>query len=732
MSTPTHSEDDEGGGIRPGDVLVALRRRVWLIVLFAAAGGLLAGLLALSRPNIYEATATVQIDPRKKTIVSLDAVLPDIAGDTPTIESQVEILRSRVIALRVIDALGLRTDPEFGGRPEPDGSASHRAEEAKSARSVAGPAASSIGADRPERDVVASIFLENLKTVRVRNSLVVEINFRSKDPVKAARIANTIAEVYIRDQIDMKTKATNLASELLSPKLDSLRSRLAEAEQRIARFKAEHGIFDVDGQSLAEKQLARVMEQSVLARNLTAEARARYERLQGAHVGSQGKQITEVLQSHTVRDLKDKVARASKNEAELLTKYGIKHPEIAKVRAELSDLQGQLRREVDQIVANVRNEYNVAAERERMLEESVTQMKEQQTVTKEVTVKLRDLEREADTSRRIFEAFLGRYKQTVETQDLHLPDARIVEKADVPFSPVAPKRKQILLIGLIAGLAIGAMLALALELARRGLSRPKDSEAMLGLPLLAEVPALKRQSDGFGDPATALRIVLAQPAGVVARQMRKLLERLSQRRSDAGPRIILVTASLPNEGTTVVASNLALQAVAQGQRTLIIDGDLRRSKLSEYLGLGSAHGLIDAIALGQEFESVILRDTASGLAVIPAGQVASVALPVHELLAAPGFAHRLARLKLHFETIVIDAPALLPVVDSRLLASYADEIVLVATWRRTPLDVLRKAVQVLGGSAALLAGVVLNHTDPVMHAKRPATRVGSRPARRAA
>lgn len=753
-----HTSEEEGG-LAIGDLLGALYRRWWMIALFAFVVTSIAVSVALILPNEYEATATVQIDPRKKTIVSLDAVLPDIAGDTPTIESQVEIIRSRVIALKVIDALGLRHDPEFGGVPLPAlpagqiaapptaealaaseaaADSRRRIESATTTRSVMGPDAASIGNDNPERDVVATEFGNRLKTLRVRNSLVVEINFRSRDPVKEARIANTIAEVYIRDQIDMKIKATGLAAELLGPRLDGLRAKVSEAEHSVARFKAEHGIVDTEGQLLSEKQLARIMEQTVTARGGTAEAKAKFEQLRDHLRGGASRNIGDVLTNHTVTLLKDQLVKSTKREAELLTRYGPRHPEMAKVRAEIADIESQISRETDQIIANVRREYEVAVERERTLENNLTQLKEQQSVTKELAVKLRDLEREADTSRRVFETFLARYKQTVETQELHLPDARIVEKADVPFKPVAPKRKQIVLIGLVAGLGLGTGLVLLLEFLHIGLARPEDAQALLGVPLLASVPMLKRQSDGLTDPRLSLRIVLAQPNGPFARAIAELRDQLDRRRRDSRPRVILVTASLPNEGTTVTAANLALSLAARGDRTLLIDADLRRSRLTQQLGLEQAPGLIDAIRCGHDFETVLLRDTVSGMAIMPAGQPGRFPLAPQDALEAPGFAHRLGRLKTHFDTIVIDAPPLLPVLDARILAGYADEILFVAVWRKTPRDLIRKAVRLLGSNAALLSGVVLNQveqqTKPVVRERRTPSlsSAATRPQRRAA
>lgn len=730
-------EEGNGGGFGLKDAQSAVRRRAWMISLFVGGAAALSVSFAYMLPNLYEAEATVQIDPRKKTIVSLEAVLPDIAGDTPTIESQVEIIRSRVIALRVIDALGLRSDPEFAPQLQPswlsgwlpfftpsfpapvDTAADdkRRLEAAEIARSVSGPNAADVGADKPEKDSVAVAFAARLKTVRVRNSLIVEVRFTSSDPVKAARIANTVAEVYIRDQIDSKIRATGLAAELLEPKLEGLRAKVSEAEHAIVRFKSDNAIFDAGGQLLSERQITRLVEQNVIARNATAEARARFEQVQHALREGESRDVADVLQSQTVRMLKDVQLKARRHESELLTKYGPKHPELIKVRAEISDADSQVKREIEKIVASMKNEYQVAGDRERMLEANLEELKQQQSVSKEVSIKLRELERDAETSRRVFETFLIRYKQTTESQELHLPDARIVERADVPTVPASPRRKQIVLVGLLAGLGLGLGLALVLELMAIGLSRPDDAETTLGVPHLASVPLLKRQSDGLSDPMQSLRVVLTTPRGVFARSLWLLQAELDKRRFDPAPRIILVASSLPNEGKTVIAANLALAAAARGASTLLIDADMRRSNLTQQLGLGQAPGLLDAIAYGQDLESVIVRDTVSGLAILPAGGDGRIALSPVDALEAPAFGQRLARLKAHFDTIVIDAPPILPVVDARILADYADQIVFVAAWRRTPKEIIRRAARLLGANSAKLVGMVINQVDPVEHAK---------------
>lgn len=732
MTSATDIDEEEGGGGFALSDLIGVVRRRWLLILICGIIlGLLAGIVAYSLPSRYEASATVQIDPRKRTIVNLENVVSDLRADQSTVESEVEILRSKGLILQVIDSLGLRTHPDFT-QPSlfdraltaiglPAGSSGPAAQ--RLAPRIDGVIMPGTGSPAematPQRDEIVSAFEKRLKVARVRNTLLIEVKMSSADPLLAARIANALVEAYLKDQLAAKVKATTQATEIIEHKLEGLRQKLFDAESRVATFKAEHNIFDAEGQLLSEKQLARLMEQTVIARNATAEARARFDQVQELlRKGRQKSAIADVLQSQTIRLFKDQLVKATRREAELLTRYGPKHPELVKARAEVADIEMQLSVEVDKIVANLETEYRVAEERERSLADSLVGLKEQQIVSKEASVRLRELEREVATSRQVFETFLQRYKQTAESQDLQVADARIVQQADVPLVVASPKRKQITAIGLLAGLVLGFGLAVLVELAHPGLRRPEDIEEALGIPHLASVPRLKRRSDGFQDPDSALRATVAVPGGIFAEAVHLARLAIDQRRHDPAPRIVLITSALPNEGKTLLAANLAYQLAAAGQRTLVIDADVRRSSLSQQLGLDRAPGLLDAIMQGRPFEDFLLRDTTTELVVLPAGGGGQMTLPLlpAQALDAPGFGQRLARLKSHFDTIIVDAAPLLPVIDARILAAHADQIVLVTTWNTTPRQMLRRAIRQLGANAGKIVGAVINQVDAVAHA----------------
>jgi capsular exopolysaccharide synthesis family protein len=341
------------------------------------------------------------------------------------------------------------------------------------------------------------------------------------------------------------------------------------------------------------------------------------------------------------------------------------------------------------------------------MRQSLTTLKEQEAATKEASVQLLELQREAATSKQIYESLLARYKQTSETQDLQLPDARIVEQADVALFPASPNRKQILILGLLAGLGLGILMALGLEFAAPGLSHPDDVERNLEVAHIASVPAIAATGPG-SDALRSIRLVLTDPRGIFAESVRGIRRELDMRHRSGGARVIMVASSLPGEGTDVIASNLAHHYAMAGQRVLLADGDLRRAPLTRKLAPQRTTGLLDSLIHQTPVERAILHDTASGLFFLPAMSPTPLETARPDMIASRRMADTMATLKSQFDIIILDAPPLLPVVDGRVLADYADQIVFVTTWRRTPKQLARRALHALGFNHDKVAGVVMN------------------------
>lgn len=717
-------EEQSGGAMSLERAISAVRKRLKFVLVLPLVAGALVGAAVWMMPNRYDASAIVQIDPRQKSITNIESVVPDLKGDQPSIESEVEIIRSRPIILQVINILNLRADPDFSGPPfwskicakfgiEIGAVEAYTRQPGKPHDQIADILKlDEPGQSNPERDEVAVAFLDRLKVMRVRNTLLIDIRFSASESVKAAKIANTIAEVYLKDQLDSKTRATTTASGLLEEKIDDLRKKVADAERKVEQWKSEHNVFDTEGQILSEKQLARLMEQTVVARNLTAEARAKYEQMQKlSKSGSGGAAIAEVLQSHTVRLLKEQLANATRKSAELRTKYGPKHPDIIKNDAEVGEAQTQLSAEIERLVSNLKNEFEVAEGRELNLKQSLEKLKDQESLSKDANHELKSLEREASTSKQLFEALLTRYKQTSETQGFQLPDVRIVERADAPLFPASPKRKQLVFAAMAGALVLGAALAVLFELFAPGINRSEDVSRVLEVDHLSSVPTMAEDDHTPAAPAKAVRLVVAEPASAYADAIRNARRALDMRRASREARIVLVTSAMAGEGADLVASNLAHHYAMSGTRVLLIDADLRRQPLTRLLADGRQTGLLDQVIANQPLEAAVLRDGLTGLFFLPASGPNPAPVTVPEVISSRSFADALFRLRARFDTIIVSAPPLLPVIDGRILADYADQVVFVMTWQKTPKQLAKKALKTLGLNERKVAGAILNEVS---------------------
>lgn len=718
LETNDGSGDERTSAFNLGDVVAAIRQRVKLILLSTVIVTAAAAAFVATLPNRYEGVASVQIDQRHKEIANVKNVISDLKADAATVDSEVEVMKSRQILSRVIDQLALRGDAEFTATSSVQRMAVWLGWSKPPFRQIDRGQPASIGdlitsAGEPERDEIARAVEQRLKVSRVRNTLLLEIRFWSADPVKAARIANAIADTYLKMQIELKTRAMQDASGRLQETLVGLREKVVEAERAIERFKSEHDIFDADGHLLVDRQLAREMEALVISRNKTGTAKARFEQARRMIVDGEGNEaVADVLQSNTVRLLRDELTKALRRQAEAQTKYGPKHPEMQKIAADVGKAQSELVAETSKIIKNLKSEYEVANAGERQQSTRLDALKDQIASNRETQWRLRELEREALASKQLYESLLARNKQTVETQGLQFADARLVEAADVPLYPVAPKRKQLVAMAAAVGLVLGLALALLLELGGGGFARPADVERILALPHLGSVPRLQADTANGTDALKAIRLIIAEPQGSFAEAIRSIKYEIECRGRRNVQSVILVASSLPNEGRTVIASNLALQYASSGRRTLLIDADMRRAELSHQLGLDGAPGLGDLLATPSDISTAIVCDRASGLFVLPASSNPDFGIDAPELLESQRCTQLLDYLRSQYEIIIFDAPPLLPVIDARIIADQADSIVFVTAWRRTPREIGKNALKLLGSNVEKVVGVVVNQVSP--------------------
>ncbi|MGF7161651.1 exopolysaccharide transport family protein [Rhodoligotrophos appendicifer] len=695
------------------EIMRALRRRWQLIAGTIAVGLALVSLYLMVATPLYTASASILIDTRSKAVFDAEAVLSGMGADTAAIDSQVELIKSTATALRVADKLKLANDVEF--RPTSDGFSpvgwlmSMFQSEAKSD-------ATPLPVDdtlTPEQASLAQAVLTGLDVRREGRTYVLVINYTAKSPDKAARIANAFAGEYLVDQLEAKFEATKLATDWLNERLSALAQNLRVSENAVEQFKQENNIISTGGQDIFEQQLGQINQQLVLASADVAEAKARYDRvLEIQSQPNSQRSLEAVIRSDVVAQLRGQQSTIAGREAELATRYGSKHPQVINIRAQRGDIERQITLEVSRVVANIKNDYEVALTRAESLQESLEKLQSGIEGNKSATIRVRELEREASANRALYEAFLGRFKEVSQQETLQTPEARIIAKAFAPTSASYPNKKLALAIAFVGFCGIGVGLAFLTEHLDDSFKSSAQVEEVLKLPVLATVPlmlASQLKSDKGVIPAE--KFAVNKPLSTYAEAIRALKMEILLSNIDQPPRVVMVTSAVPAEGKTTLSSNLASFAAHTGMKVLLMDADLRHPALTNrWLGEGadSAPGLVEFLVGQVSAESVLLKDPETHLHFLPASQrVQNTA----EVLESAKMRDWLRRARDLYDLVIVDSSPITPVVDSRVLAKEVDSILLVVEWDKTPREVVMSAMRNLGPNAHRIAGVALNKVN---------------------
>lgn len=694
------------------DALRLLRRRARVIAAVALIGtGAGFGLGLLMTP-VYEATATVEIDPRRTKISDMADVVSELDPDSPTIDSQIEIIQSARIAGRVVDQLQLSRDPEF--QPGPGWRTTIKDKIKRLVDRSGAPAGEGAGgsawAGAEEADLIAVQLLRSrISASRVGGSFLIEIAVKSNDPGKASAIVNAVAEAYVAEQIEAKINQAQQATLWLDKQAADLKQKVVEAERLVEAYKIENGLQSTEGHPLDERELTRTAEQLIEARTKAAGAQARYEQVQSLAATSEGQEtVASVLENDTITALKEELSRVTRRHAEAAARYGPLHPQMVAAEAELKDGRYQLSLEIEKLVANLRNEYEVTQGQLETLESSLEQQKSVANASSEAGVKLRELSRDAEAAKSVYEGLLKRAAETRQQVSLQVADSRIVNPAVMPFSPIAPKKLKLALFGFAAGFGFAFVLSALFELLWPTFVRPQEIEARLRLRHLASVPDLRgRLAVGADESMGGIRSIVAEPHTPFAESVRAVRIAVDSERRDAAE-VVLVASALPGEGKSVIASNLAHLYALSGVKTLLVDADLRKGMLTRQLMPDAGHGLLNCLQSNIAVREAILNDRATGLNFLAASGAEPTRMSAPELLSSRRMAELFSELRREFEMIIVDAPPVMPVVDARILADHADQIVLVSRWRRAPNALVRKAGELLALSGATMTGVVVN------------------------
>ncbi|MFP6625066.1 MAG: polysaccharide biosynthesis tyrosine autokinase, partial [Myxococcota bacterium] len=570
-----------------------------------------------------------------------------------------------------------------------------------------------------EHSRVVDVFLEDLAVSQVgRRSFVITISFTAENPRTASRVANTLADFYLVEQLEAKFEATKRATDWLNERLGALRERLEASEKLVEAYRSEHGLVAAAGMTVDEQQLSEINAQLILGRAHLAEKRARFRHVSellesGAGVES----LAEVLASEVVRDLRQQQAQLAREQAELASRYGDRHPRMIKIRAQSRDLGLQIESEVKRIVTNLEHEVAVASSRSRSLQSSLEQLQGRRSTEQVARIRLREFERESEANRALYESFLGRFKETSEQSGIAEADARIISRAAVPVDPSYPRKGLFAILGLLLSVGVGLAAVVVLERLDNGFRTGAQLEETLGLPHLASVPELSvRDRTVEGETLGLEAYVLAKPLSAYVESLRSLRSALLLSNVDDPPRVVVLTSALPSEGKTTMTLSLGRVAARADMRTIVIDADLRHPSVAKALGLEPEVGLVELLAGQASLDEVLILDEASGMYVLPVVSGSAGANPP-DLLGSASMRALLEKLKSEFALVLIDSAPVLVVSDTRVLGQACDKLVFIAQWEKTPRGAAEEAVQVLRQFEVDVAGVVFSRLDLQRHAR---------------
>ena len=695
----------------------AMRKRLGVIFGIAFGVTALVMVVVFQMTPLYTGEALVLLDRQKTQVVDMRAVMSGLSPDSAAVDSEVEILRSRALAARVIEKLNLTQDPEFNPALRTESVLRWIDPRVWIKFALEDPAPQSEEMrQRSELNAVISAFQARTSISRRGLTFVILIGFDSTNPEKAAQIANAIAETYILDQLEAKFDATRQANEWLSRRLTELRGQVRDSERAVEIYRSENGLESASGMTVSEQQLSELNAQLILARADLAEARAKYSRAQQMRsTGGSIESVTAVLQSQTISQLRQKQAELARELANLSTKYGPRHPEIVNAEAQRRDIALQIDAEVGRIMGSIQNDVSVAETRVEALEHSLAEIRGETGIGGQAEVQLRELEREASANRAVYESFLNRFKETSQQEDLQTPDSRVISAATVPLVPSYPRKAFIGAVTAVRALMLGAGVALLLEQLDNGIQTARDVEQELGLPHLVSLPMAPSEKGADGKVMPPQEYLLAKPLSAFSESLRSLRSALQLSNVDNPPKVILFTSALPSEGKTTTSVSFARAAAASGLKVVLVDCDLRHPSVHRVFGIARPEaGLVELLAERLELGSVLIKDPKSELDVVP---IASGTANPPDVLGSAQMKLFLSRLKDAYDLVVLDSAPIMPVSDSRVLSKLADETVFVVRWNETPRDAAISAIKELRLYDASIAGVVLSVVNTAKQAK---------------
>jgi succinoglycan biosynthesis transport protein ExoP len=713
--------------------VIGFVRRQYLVIITTALFMVAASILYLHiAPPIYTAQVQILLPNPRTGFVQQQSLVPDPAIDLSQIETQLQIIKSRAIAIAVIDELKLTDDPDLS-KPTP-----WLLSYMLWVRSWTSPAPEHSKSEAPGQlsDNLIAAFQDRITATRAGLSNVIEVGFASSSPIRAAAIANAIANAYIADQMNAKVETNRNATSWMREKLRDLGDQALATERAVGEYKSQNNISP-GGKPIDDLQIAELNNRLLTARAQTSEALARLNRYEmilrttspdSSSIGALDSAGPDALTSPIIINLRQQYLEASRRESEWSAKFGQNHQAVVNQRTKMRDLRASILEEVRRLAEASRNELEVAKQRQQQIEAQLNEAVSQSRSTNTAELTIRELQSRAKELRSLYETFLQRYTASLQQDNFPVSETRIIYPASPPQSKSKPKAELVIAMGILGGLALGIGFGLLRELMDRVFRTSTQIESVLELPCISLVPRLlpgpnapeptnlpKRVGDDLRrlivSPRSAVHdAVVNMPLSRFAESIRSIKLAIDLNPGKTANQVIGITSALPNEGKTTVAASLAQLIGHSGKKVIVVDCDLRNPSLSAMLAPNASTGVIEVIGGECLLEEALWRDPKTNLVFLPAVLQKPV-FHTSEILSAAAMRGLFDRLRATYDYIIVDLPPLVPLVDVRATSPLIDSFILVVEWGRTKMEVTRHALHTAPNLYDNLIGVVLNKTD---------------------
>jgi capsular exopolysaccharide synthesis family protein len=686
------------------DYLLILRKHQWLILSFMLAVVTIVAIATFRMQPVYVATARVEIDRENANILPFPGTDSyDYMMDLENyIETQSKILTSETLALQTIRNNALTARPEFASPNGPS--------EAVASGNLA----------NQKRPPELAEFLGSLSVRRVPNSRLMDVSFESTDPQLAARIVNAHIASYIEQNFRSKYEATTQASTWLADQLGELKIRVQRSEDARIAYERQNQIWTLDDkQNITTQRLSDVNKQLTDAQSERMKKESLYQFAKAGNLDA----VPEVQNNSALGDLFKKRSDTASQYTDALAQYGPNFPKVQRLQAQLKEFDQTIEKEKQKILDVLESDYHEAQQREALLTNALDQQKTETNQMAGKLVEYNILKREAEANKTLYEGLMTKLKETAISAGLRSSNIRVVDPAMIPSTPARPAKARNVALAFLVGLVGGIGLALMREYLDNTVKTPDDVETLSRLPSLAVVPEFagsnrsgKRHGllQGFSSNGHDKRIELVAqhlPKSQMAEAFRALRTSILLSQADHPPQVILVTSALPREGKTTAAANLAVTLAQLGDKTVLVDADLRKPGVGRLLNLASGKyaGLSSYLAGVSSLDLVsVPHPTIPNLVAIPTGP-----LPPNpaDLLSSHKLVEAIAELRTKFKFIVIDSPPIMAATDAVILSVQTDGVLLVVRSGETPKEAFTRTRDLLHSVKCRILGVVLNAVD---------------------